>query len=182
MPRDNDIPDEDRKLFRQHVGKVRRLRHDRIQPHAKAPPPVPVKTREDEAQVLRDMLSDDFDPLEVETGEELLFARPGLQKSVLRKLRRGRYSIGDVLDLHGMRVHEARSALVAFLYDCRVHRVLCVKIIHGKGLGSHQKRPVLKGKVSKWLSQRDEVLAYCSARPNDGGTGAVYVLLRRRAV
>ena len=158
------------------------MRNDRIKPYTQPPPPEPIKTREDEAQVLRDMLSDDFDPAEVETGEELLFARPGLQKSVLRKLRRGGYSIGGVLDLHGMRVHEARSALVAFLHDCRVHYVSCVKIIHGKGLGSHQKRPVLKGKVSKWLSQRDEVLAYCSAPPNDGGTGAVYVLLRRRAV
>lgn len=182
MSRDDDISDDDRDLFRQHVGEVKRLRHDRVPPHPKAPPPVPTKTREDEAQVLHDMLSDDFDPLELETGEELLFARPGLQNSVLRKLRKGFYSVGAVLDLHGMRVHEARPALVAFLHDCRVRHVHSVKIIHGKGHGSHQKRPVLKGKVAKWLSQRDEVLAYCSARPNDGGTGAIYVLLRRRAV
>lgn len=176
--KDDDISPEDKALFRQTVGPVRRVRHGQASPNKRRPPPIPHKTRDDEQQVLRDMLSDDYDPAELETGEELVFARPGLQHSVLRKLRRGQYSVGAELDLHGMTVTEARPALAQFLLDCRQRHVRCVRIVHGKGHGSHQKRPVLKVKVNSWLRQRDEVLAFCSARIADGGTGAVYVLLR----
>ena len=143
------------------------------------PLPLPVKRIEDEQQVLQDMLSDPEEPELVETGDELFFARAGLQHNVLRKLRRGQYSIGAELDLHGMTVVEARQQLAAFLQAARQRNVRCVRIIHGKGNGSLQRRPILKGKVNHWLQQRDEVLAFASARPVDGGTGAVYVLLKR---
>ncbi len=173
------VSDEERDLFRAAVADVRPLEQDRQPPANPAPPPVPIKHLEDERQVLQDMLSDPDEPELLETGEELFFARPGLQQNVLRKLRRGQYSIGAELDLHGMTVVEARQQLVAFLQAVRSRDIRCVRIIHGKGNGSQQRRPILKGKVNHWLQQRDEVLAFSSARPVDGGTGAIYVLLKR---
>ena len=124
------------------------------------------------------MLSDEYDPAEVETGEELIYARSGLQHRILKKLRRGQFVVSAECDLHGMTVPVARQALAEFLARCRLQHQTCVRIIHGKGHGSVQRIPVLKTKVGKWLQQREEVLAYCSARPMDGGTGAVYVLLK----
>ena len=172
-------PDDDESLFRQAMADVRRLKHDHPPPSLPKPKPEPRQTETDEARVMADSLSDEFDPIDTETGEELLFARPGIQKQVLRKLRQGKYAVERELDLHGMRVEQARQALTMFLAQCRDNGIRCIRIIHGKGLGSHQKQPVLKGKTNRWLQQRDEVLAFCSARPVDGGTGAVYVLLKR---
>ncbi len=176
------ISDDERDLFRAAVADVRPLNSDRLPVEVTPPAPVPAMRQADERQVLRDMLSDgEPDDELVETGDELLFSRPGLQHGVMRKLRRGQYSIGAELDLHGMTVAEARPRLAAFLHEMQLHHVRCVRIIHGKGHGSRQRRPVLKGKVSHWLQQRDEVLAFCSARSVDGGTGAVYVLLKSPA-
>lgn len=117
-------------------------------------------------------------PLETETGEELSFIRPGLQHRLLRKLRRGHFSIGAELDLHGMTVALAQVELTIFLKQAQARGVRCVRIIHGKGLRSRQGRPVLKFKLERWLRLREEVIAFSSARPVDGGTGAVYVLLK----
>lgn len=174
---DRPISDNERALFREAVKDVRPLRADRREPGGRRPAPVPRQREQDDAQVLRDMLSDAVDPAELETGEELLFARPGLQHGVLRKLRRGQFSIEAELDLHGLTAAEAREALAGFL-NARPGR--CVRIIHGKGNSSAGRLPVLKGKVNHWLRQRQEVLAFCSARPVDGGTGALYVLLGRK--
>ncbi len=168
----------DATLFRTEVGPVKPLAYDKLPLQKTLPKPRPLQRLRDEQQVLVDMLSDNYDSAELETGEELLFQRPGLQHSVLRKLRRGQFSVGAQLDLHGMTVAVARVALGEFLYDCRRNTVRCVRIIHGKGRGSRNKGPVLKGKVNHWLMQRDEVLAFCSAPRTDGGTGAVYVLLK----
>ena len=96
----------------------------------------------------------------------------------MRKLRRGQYAIEAQLDLHGNTVPEARERVSTFLRDMQTQGKRCVRIIHGKGKSSEGKLPVLKGKVNAWLQQWDQVLAFCSARPNDGGTGAIYVLLR----
>jgi len=173
------LSEQDRALFRAEMADVRPLKQDRASPANKPPPPIPRKSLEDERQVIEDMLSDAWDPAELETGEELSFARPGLQHSVLRKLRRGQFSVGAELDLHGLTVPEARALLPRFLLNSRLQGHRCVRIIHGKGLSSRKQQPVLKVKVNKWLPQRDEVLAFCSARPVDGGTGAIYVLLRK---
>jgi DNA-nicking Smr family endonuclease len=124
------------------------------------------------------MLYGDYDASDLETGEELLYRQPGLPPSVLRKLRRGQWSVQASLDLHGMTVPVAKDALSNFLRASRLTGRRCVLIIHGKGNGSHQRQPVLKGKVNLWLQQWNNVLAFCSARAVDGGTGAVYVLLR----
>lgn len=170
---------EEMALFRDAVADAVPLRHQQALPQRPAPPPVPRQRQLDEERVLEDMLTDSLDPTELETGEELLYYRTGLQHRVLRKLRRGHYSVGAELDLHGMRVEEARQALGAFLQHALAGDTRVVRIIHGKGNGSLNKQPVLKGKVNHWLRQRIEVLAFCSARPVDGGTGAIYVLLRR---
>lgn len=172
--------DDDKQLFRQSIGRVRRLRSNTVEPVAARPPPVPRQRQLDDRLVLDEMLSDDVDTTDLETGDELWFSRSGLQKRVLQKLRRGQYALQGELDLHGMTVAVARSALVQFLAECRAHRHRCVRIVHGKGLGSARQLPVLKGKVAGWLRQRDDVLAFCSARRTEGGSGAVYVLLKTR--
>ncbi|MGF1529593.1 MAG: Smr/MutS family protein, partial [Candidatus Competibacterales bacterium] len=133
----------------------------------------------DEEQVLLDMMSVLFEPGDFNTGEELIYKRPGLQNAVLRKLRRGAFKVSAVIDLHGMSVPTARSVLVKFLATARREHMTCVRVIHGKGNRSRHKGPVLKQKVNHWLRQRDAVLAFCSARPIDGGTGAVNILLKR---
>ncbi|HHJ12878.1 MAG TPA: DNA mismatch repair protein MutS [Gammaproteobacteria bacterium] len=171
---------EDIKLFRETVGTVKPVVHDRVLPARRKPRPRPVWREQDEEQALRDMLSELFDPAEMETGEELIYLRPGLQQRTLRKLRRGRILVDAELDLHGMSVPVARAAVAGFLNECQRRHVQCARIIHGKGLGSRHRGPVLKGKIGGWLRQRNEVLAYCSARHYDGGTGALYVLLKRR--
>lgn len=179
MKRKPKLSEEDRALFREAVKDVVPLEYDKITPEPRPLAPYPLKRAADEQAVLRDMLSDALEPWEIETGEELWFSRGGLQHTVLRKLRRGQYAIGAELDLHGMTSAEARQALGEFLIVCRHRYIRCVRIVHGKGNRSLNKLPVLKAKVSHWLRQRDEVLAYCSALPADGGTGALYVLLKR---
>ena len=171
---------EDIQLFRNSVGKVKPVRHNRVAPVKPAVSPRPVFREMDEAGVLQDLLSEDFDPAELESGEELVFLRAGLQHRTLKKLRRGMFVVGGELDLHGMTVPIARQAVADFLFECRRRRIQCCRIIHGKGRGSRHRSPVLKHKIGNWLRQRNEVLAYCSARGCDGGTGAVYVLLKRK--
>jgi DNA-nicking Smr family endonuclease len=173
-----ELNPEEAQLFRTAVADVQRLHHDRLVQDTPRPPPLPKQRLADEQQVLHDMISDPEYPELLETGEELVFARTGLQHKVLRKLRRGQYSIGAELDLHGLTVAQARPVLVEFLNACRRAQIRCARIVHGKGNRSLQRLPVLKGKVNHWLQQRDEVLAFCSARPADGGTGAIYILLK----
>jgi DNA-nicking Smr family endonuclease len=145
------------------------------------PAPLPVQRLRDDEQVLADSLSD-APPLEagLETGEELVFLRPGLPAQLLRKLKRGHWSVQDELDLHGARSDEARALFSGFLRESLRRGLRCVRLIHGKGLRSAQGEPVLKRKVGRWLAQRDDVLAFVQARPEDGGGGAVVVLLKSR--
>ena len=110
-----------------------------------------------------------------------LFVRDGLGREVLRKLRRGHWIVQDCVDLHGLNREEARPRLAEFLGACVKRGLRCVRVIHGKGLRSPRGEPVLKGKVQRWLAQRDEVLAYCQAPANEGGSGALLVLLSARA-
>lgn len=176
-----DKPDsDDIKLFRESIGAVKPLQDDRVAPVRRHISPRPIFRERDETEVLRDMLSDLFDPADMETGEELLYIRAGLQQRTVRKLRRGKLSVDAELDLHGMTIPVARAAVAGFLRECQRRHIQCARIIHGKGLGSRHRAPVLKQKVGGWLRQRDEVLAYCSARHCDGGTGALYVLLKRK--
>ncbi|MCW9024513.1 MAG: Smr/MutS family endonuclease [Gammaproteobacteria bacterium] len=179
MGKDRKISDDDKALFRNSVADARRLKPEpRIQKEKKRPPPRPLQREKDEQQVLEDMFSDPVDMADVETGEELLFVRTGIQQRVMRKLRRGEFALEAELDLHGQTKLEARQAIIDFAHFCRQHNLRCVRIIHGKGHGSIGKQPVLKQYVNHWLRQRDDILAFCSARQVDGGTGAIYVLLK----
>lgn len=169
----------ERQLFARAAGPVRPLA---VAPRAAAaipaPEPVPRQFLADERAALDDSLSDAFDASTLlEVDEQLSYRQSGIGSDVPRKLRRGHWSIQAELDLHGRRSDQAREALVAFLRDAQRAGLRCVRVIHGKGLGSPGKTPVLKNKVHGWLVQRKEVLAFVQARPADGGAGALVVLL-----
>ena len=167
-------------LFRQTIGAVEPLRSAPCTLAPRTPPlPVPLQTRRDERAVLVESISDEFDPEALlDIDETLSYCRPGVARDVARKLRRGTWIIQAQLDLHGLRREEARVALAEFLRDAVKRGLRCVRVIHGKGLGSIGKEPVLKGKVRTWLVQKKEVIAFSQARPHDGGEGAVLVLLQ----
>ena len=174
------IEETDAELFRQAVADARPLPHHGKAVRKKAaPPPYPVQSHLDEHDALVESLAAPLDAEDwMETGDEPTFLRTGLSRQVLRKLRRGGWVIQDQLDLHGFNRHEAREALAVFLASCLRRGARCVRVIHGKGLSSKDREPVLKTKVKLWLAQREEVLAYCQAKPVDGGSGALLVLLR----
>jgi DNA-nicking Smr family endonuclease len=145
----------------------------------KAPEPIPAQRLEDDRRVLEDSLSDSVPAdLELEAGDELSFVREGLSRQILRKLRSGQWSMQDQLDLHGSRTEEARQLLSEFLSAAIKRGYRCVLVVHGRGRSSPNREPVLKRKVAGWLAQHRDVLAFCQARPADGGSGAVMVLLR----
>lgn len=151
----------------------------RADPKRPAPASVPRQRELDERAVLDASLSDEIGIEQyLETDEALSYRRHGIGPDVVRRLRRGEWAVKGQVDLHGLRTDEAREALTAFLNRALRDEWRCVRVIHGKGLGSVGREPVLKAKVPRWLVQRQEVLAFCQARPNDGGSGALIVLLR----
>lgn len=155
------------------------LKHARLHHAPAKPKPIPKQFILDERQALADSLSDHYIPAhELETGEELLYLREGHAPDILSKLRRGHWVVQAAIDLHGLISDEARVYVATFLNDCKKRGLRCVRIVHGKGLGSRNKEPVLKHKLRNWLVQRDEVIAYAQARKIDGGSGAVIVLLK----
>ncbi|WP_153101132.1 Smr/MutS family protein [Paraburkholderia hayleyella] len=167
-------------LFRREVGSVTPLN---VPPRASTPrpqpSPVPIQTQRDEQAVLSEAISDEFDPeVLLDIDDSLSFRRPGISEEVVRQMRRGKWTVQAQLDLHGLRRDEAREALSTFLREAVKSGLRCLRVIHGKGLGSIGKEPVLKGKVRTWLAQKEEVIAFCEARANDGGAGAVLVLLQ----
>jgi DNA-nicking Smr family endonuclease len=169
------IQDSDLALFRDHVQDAEPVRHDQVEQERRRPPPIPrprpVELPEEQGVQL---LSES----EVETHEFLRFIRPGVQHRLMADLQRGDIEVGLELDLHGLRAEQARGLLAEFLAECGRRRIRCALIVHGKGYRSADRQPVLKQKVNYWLRLYEEVLAFCSATRRDGGTGAVYVLLR----
>lgn len=172
--------ENDENLFSEAVKDARPLPASNRATHLrKKPKPIPKQFIRDEQQALLDSLSDSYIPAhELETGEELLYVRDGHSPDILRKLRRGHWVIQAQIDLHGLISDEARLYVATFLSDCKKRSLRCVRIVHGKGLGSKNREPVLKHKLRSWLMQRDEVIAYAQAKPEDGGSGAVIVLLK----
>jgi DNA-nicking Smr family endonuclease len=170
----------ERDVFRTAVGDAAPLRPTgRVDPAPQPVPPVARQFERDESEALAESISDEIDIERLlDTDEQLSYRRPGVGPDVPRRLRRGEWVIQKQIDLHGLRVDEAREALIDFLAGCLRREIRCVRIIHGKGLGSVNREPVLKGKVLRWLTQRDEVLAFCQAAPTDGGSGALLALLR----
>ncbi len=142
------------------------------------PDPIPKESIKDQQRVLDESLDMSIDHEDIQPGDILSFCRAGIQKNIFRKLKKGQFSVGAELDLHGMTIAEAQPVLSKFIQISREENIRCVRIIHGKGYGSSNKGPKLKPMVNKWLQRRNEILAFCSARPIDGGTGAVYVLLK----
>jgi DNA-nicking Smr family endonuclease len=168
-------------LFRQAVQGVSPLRaSDKAVLPGAHPPPIPRHTPAHEQSSAGDALSDHI-ALEIGAGDEWAFLRPGVSRQTLRRLRRGYWRIEAQLDLHGYTREEARQALVVFLDASSKRGFRCVRVIHGKGLSSRDHEPVLKARVGGWLAQRADVLAFCQARPEEGGSGAVLVLLSATA-
>ncbi|MCP4284652.1 MAG: DNA mismatch repair protein MutS [Gammaproteobacteria bacterium] len=176
MTKKNQDADEESNLFRSEMNDTQRLQDDRVEPYRKKLRPFPLPPGK--TAVLQDEEEQLVD-LNIETGDILEFVRPGIQRRLFQELRRGHIPPQAILDLHGLRVAEARKELTQFLAFSRHRRLRVIQIIHGKGYRSEAKQPVLKQKVNQWLRQRSEVLAFCSATRFDGGTGAAYVLLRR---
>jgi DNA-nicking Smr family endonuclease len=161
------------------VSDIQLLTHDRV---VHETPPVEVKVRKrsskhqsDESNPYSEMISHEH----VGAEEMLSFRRSGIQERVLNKLRTGQVHLEAELDLHGMTITDANDALTAFLSDCKELKIRHVRIIHGKGWGSKDNKPILKAKLNIWLQHTEEVLAFCSAPIEGGGAGAVYVLLRK---
>lgn len=169
-----------RELFVRAAGAVQALPDTRKARLATPPPsPIPRQRLRDQAAVLQEALSDEFDVSTLlDVDDQLSFRRPGIGSDVTRKLRKGEWSIQRELDLHGLRSDDARAALTGFIRDACQQGIRCVRIVHGKGLGSPGKAPVLKHKVHGWLVQKSQILAFVQARPAQGGAGALVVLLQ----
>ena len=178
MKRRRAPTEEARALFREAVAGAKPIVPDKVHHEPPPPPAKPVQRWKDEAAALTESLSPEPLDLRLEGGDEPAFMRPGLARTVLRDLRRGRGVVQDALDLHGATRDEARLLLADFLAESLKRGRRCVRVVHGKGLGSPGREPVLKGLVKSWLMQRAEVLAYCQARAAEGGAGALIVLLK----
>jgi DNA-nicking Smr family endonuclease len=174
----------DRLLFERTVGPVQPLvAPQRVQRPTSRPTPMPQQRQLDEQAVMREALSDAFDAETLlHTDEHLSYRHPGVGPDVVRKLRQGQWRIQAELDLHGLRTDEAREHLTDFMREAIRLGLRCVRVIHGKGLGSPGKTPVLKSRVHSWLAQKTEVMAFVQARPAEGGAGALVVLLRPGAI
>ena len=168
--------------FSKAVADVKPIRRTRRVALARpAPAPVAEQRRRDELAALAESLAGPISAEDaLDTGEELSFLRQGVQRQVLRQLRRGHWVVEESLDLHGLNRREATEATAAFLRTCVARGLRCVRIVHGKGRGSHNREPVLKARLRKWLPLREEVLACCQAPAAHGGGGAVLLLLRPR--
>jgi DNA-nicking Smr family endonuclease len=171
--------DDERALFHRAVSDAKPLRHDRVHHEPPPPRPIPRQRQLDDRAVLGESLAGaSAVELALEGGDEVAFQRPGVGRNVLRDLRRGRWVVQDEIDLHGATRAEAPELLSGFFAHALRRGLRCVRVIHGKGLGSPGREPVLKTFVRAWLARRAEVLAYCQARAVEGGAGAVVVLIR----
>lgn len=168
----------ERNLFARAVGKVAPIANQERVWSPTRPSPRPLQQDLDDEAVMQESMSDEFDITTLlDADDQLSFRRPGIGTDVTRKLRKGEWSIQGQIDLHGLRSDEARNAMGQFIRDAKRMGWRCVRVVHGKGLGSPGKEPVLKSKVQRWLVQKNEVLAFVQAKPSDGGGGALLVLL-----
>jgi DNA-nicking Smr family endonuclease len=170
----------DQSLFVRAAGTVQPIReHRRVHLAPGQPLPIAMQQQLDEQRVLREAISDEFDASTLlDVDDAMSFRRPGIGTDVTRKLRKGDWSLQGEIDLHGLRREEAREALSSFIRHAHRRGWRCVRIVHGKGLGSPGKTPVLKSRVQNWLIQKNEVLAFVQARGDEGGAGALVVLLK----
>ena len=174
---DDDLNDE--LLFKDAISDAIPLQHEARVGHPRRVSAQARFSRKEHNEVLRESMDADYDERDINSGDNLRYHRAGVGKRTMRKLARGSFAIQDELDLHGMTVAEAQNALQNFISDACIRGFTCVRIVHGKGLGSGERGPVLKRKVASLLRRWQQVLAFVSARQVDGGTGAVYVLLEK---
>ncbi len=171
----------DQQYFSEAMQGVKPLSHSKVYHEAKKPT-AKIRQIEDNLEELfiHDPLSDELEVEDVDTEDILSFCREGIQNNVFKKLRSGNYRISDELDLHGANIKQAKMILVYYLQEAVQFEGCCIRIVHGKGNRSGDRKPVLKTQVNHWLSEHERVLAFHSCKPKDGGTGAVYVLLKRQ--
>lgn len=171
---------DDRTLFRRAIGDVTPIGSgDRAEVKTPPPPPEPLQHRMDDAATLEESLAFPFSFEDrLDSGEEAAFLRPGLHRRLLVDLRRSRWAPQDKIDLHGLNREEAHKALSSFIATALAQGKRCIRVIHGKGLGSPGGVSILRQLSSGWLAQREEILAFCQANPHEGGAGALLVLLR----
>lgn len=175
------MSDDEKELFRRAMSGIKPLSSEsRIDTPVKKPRPRARFSRADRKEVLRESLLSDIDSMEYGNADSLRFQRASVGRRTMRKLARGGFSVQAEIDLHGMTIAEAKPRLAAFIESSVRQGQLCVRVVHGKGLGSGHRGPVLKVNVNRWLRRWDAVLAFISARQVDGGTGAIYVLLRKQ--
>ena len=179
MSRKNSpINDDDAELFQQMMEGVKPLPQNKIDPDTAS------KTPKSKRVLKKPRQHAQFGELEyasaVAADETLLFARDGVQQKVITKLKKGQFPIDAQIDLHGSTVNEAGHKLQHAINTALANQHRCVLVVHGRGKGSFDNKPAIKTHVNQWLRSSNDVLAFCSALPNQGGTGAVYVLLRRQ--
>ena len=179
MSTKNGVSESDSNLFRKTVGKVEKIENSQIIPRQGRKPAI-IPARQMRHTQLNDINQRSSPVSEISATDKLYFKRPGIQQKLMSKLRRGQFRIEKQIDLHGMTAVVAEKSLNSFLESCRQSNYRCIRIIHGKGSGSADNRPVIKNRISVWLRKNENILAFCSAKANDGGTGAVYALLRTR--
>ena len=174
------MQDEDKKLFQEAVKNVKplKIKSKTIEVSTSKPKPIAKKLIEDEKRVLLDSISDEYIYDNIDSEDGLLYLRNGHSPDILNKLKKGYWVVQGSIDLHGMISQEAKSYIVDYIQDCKKRHIRCIRIIHGKVIGSKNKEPVLRNKVKNWLVQKDEVIAYAQAPRHDGGSGAVVVLLK----
>ncbi len=178
-PKRHQNNDNDRDEFRRQLKDVTPLKQHQQEPWREKPTAKRLHHPQSEPNHTDTLFSDAIAADELDVSDQLSFSRAGVQHNVMRKLKRGQYLMEAELDLHHHTVVEARHALVHFLKSAQQRGLRYVRIVHGKGNRSSEREPILKKKVNYWLRQREEVLAFCSALPRDGGTRAIYLILRK---
>ncbi|MGB5165076.1 MAG: Smr/MutS family protein [Woeseiaceae bacterium] len=174
------MSEDESDLFKRAMADAKPLQsEERVSPPSRKLKPRARFARADERAALAESLQADIDDLEMDNVEYLRFSRPGVSKREMRQLSRGRYAVQGEIDLHGMTLEEAHENLHEFVSYSANSGKTCIRVVHGKGLGSGERGPVLKRGVNRWMRRWHEVLAFVSTRQVHGGTGAVYVLLRR---
>ena len=158
---------------------VKPLKQDKITPYRKPIDPTPRQRLLDNERVMQELLEESDEMVSYESGDELKFLRNGYSTRLLKKLRRGDYAIQDELDLHGLVTSEAKQQTHGFINECAADNVRAVRIVHGKGRNSPGRVPVIKNMLIGWLSKNQHVIGVVSTPANDGGAGAVYVLLNK---
>ena len=172
------MSDQDDKMASLLSG-INVLEQDKVTPYRKPVKPIPHQKLKDNERVMEELLAESDEITSYESGDELKFLKNGYPTRLLKKLRRGDYAIQDELDLHGLIVSEAKQETHHFINECARDNVRAIRIVHGKGRNSQGRKPVLKNMLVGWLSKNQHVIAVCSTPANDGGTGAVYVLLTK---